>query len=215
MTTSPRKLTINQQIRRARILDAARQLVAENDYDGMIMRDVALLADVSPTTLYNLYNTKDELLLEALRESIAEGWAQAAREVPELGFERLLAQMRASAQQTLEAPAYAKAICRALFRAGPDDQIVATLVIGIRHAVIAALEEMVRRRELRPKIDVGTLATRLVGVFWANFFLWTTGVLDVEDLEDELRTAYLTTLLPVTCGSAHRRIQQLLGNKPG
>ena len=65
--SSQRKLTPNQQARRSRILTAAQALLGEHGYDGMIMRDVAARAGVSPTTLYNLYNTKDELLLEALR----------------------------------------------------------------------------------------------------------------------------------------------------
>ena len=87
-----RSLTPNQQARRARILEAARALVAEHGYDGMIMRDVATAAHVSPTTLYNLYNTKDELLLEALRDAVAEGWQRAAQVVPDLGLQRLLEQ---------------------------------------------------------------------------------------------------------------------------
>ena len=50
-TASARTLTPNQQERRRRILGAARGLVAKNGYDGMIMRDVAMRAKVSPTTL--------------------------------------------------------------------------------------------------------------------------------------------------------------------
>ena len=66
--SDPKSLTPRQEERRHRILAAARQMVADHCHEGMVMSHVADRAEVSPTTLYNLYNTKDELLLEALRE---------------------------------------------------------------------------------------------------------------------------------------------------
>ena len=54
-------LTPRQEVRREKILSAARKLVASQGYDGMVMSDLAEVAEVSPTTLYNLFNTKDEL----------------------------------------------------------------------------------------------------------------------------------------------------------
>ena len=59
-----KELTPRQESRRHRILLVAREMVADHGYEGMVMSEVAERADVSPTTLYNLYNTKDELLLE-------------------------------------------------------------------------------------------------------------------------------------------------------
>ena len=70
--TNLRKLTPRQEDRRQRILASARDLVADQGYDGMVMSQVAERAGVSPTTLYNLYNTKDQLVLEALRELLAD-----------------------------------------------------------------------------------------------------------------------------------------------
>ena len=61
-----KELTPRQESRRHRILKVTREMVADHGYEGMVMSEVAERADVSPTTLYNLYNTKDELLLEAL-----------------------------------------------------------------------------------------------------------------------------------------------------
>ena len=86
----------------------------------MIMRDVAHLAAVSPTTLYNLYNTKDELVLEALQASIADSWIRA-EQTAELGFDRLMAQLALSIKQTKEHSAYALAMTQALLRAQGND----------------------------------------------------------------------------------------------
>ena len=100
-----RPLTANQQRRRARILDATRCLVIKHGYDGMIMRDVAATAEVSATTLYNLYNTKDELLLEALRERVTNTTARAVRKSGGPGCAYLLAHVSSVCQETRKSPA--------------------------------------------------------------------------------------------------------------
>ena len=204
---SSKTLTPNQQARRVRILIAARDLVAEYGYDGMIMRDVATTANVSPTTLYNLYNTKDELLLEALRESVAEGWNRAAEEVAEIGFERLVVQLHHSVEQAREEPAYAKAITQALLRANKGDQLVDVLLNRIQRGVTASLVSMQGRKQLKEGVDTDKLALALVGVYWSNFMLWSKGLVAIDDLEDELKRAYLSYLLPVVQGRIKKEIQ--------
>ncbi len=195
---SARALTPNQRQRRDRILNAARELVAKHGYDGMIMRDVATLAKVSPTTLYNLYNTKDELLLEALRESVAEGWNRTMEEFQDLGFGRLLGQLHNSVDQTREEPAYAKAITQALLRAGEGDQIVGVLLDGSIRAAALSLEAMRENSQLQAEVDVQELAEAMVAAFWANYMMWSKGMYDPDRLENELKRAYLSLLLPVT-----------------
>ena len=162
------------------------KLVSKHGYDGTIMRDVAILAKVSPTTLYNLYNTKDELLLEALRERIADLWSQTASEATEFGLDRLIAQLHYSAQQTLEEPAYAKAIVLAILRASEGDQLVEVLIHRTRRAALASLGVMQHRKQLLPDIHMQDLATALVGAFWGNYMLWSKGVIELESLEREL-----------------------------
>ena len=206
LVKSPSSLTANQRARRSRILKAARELVAQKGYEGTIMRDVANAANVSPTTLYNLYNTKDELLLEALRQSVTDGWQRTEQEVPSLGFDRLLEQMHQSALETHQAPAYAKAITQALFRANANDQIVTVLVNDGARAVRGSLREMQDHDQLIANTDLYQLSTAMVGGFWATYFLWATQVIDLQQLEGELKRGYLCQLLPVVQGPIKQRI---------
>ena len=171
------------------------------------MRDVAILANVSPTTLYNLYNTKDELLLEALRESVAEGWNRASEEVAEIGFDRLVVQLHHSVEQAREEPAYAKAITQALLRAKQGDQLVDVLLQRIQRGVTASLTAMQARKQLISNVDAEELARALVGVYWANFMLWSKGLVGIDDLERELKRAYLSFLMPVTQGKIKKDIR--------
>ena len=207
-SSSKKRLTPNQQARRTRILDAARQLVASDGYDGMIMRDVAELASVSPTTLYNLYNTKDELLLAALRDSVAESWSRSSAEVPELGFQRLMVQLHNSVEQTRESPAYARAITQALLRAGGDDQITRVLLYRNRDALELSLTAMQADGSLDPATDTTELATTLVGCFWANYMLWSKCVFDEDALEAALKRDFQRQLLPVTRGALRQTLER-------
>jgi AcrR family transcriptional regulator len=55
--------------RRARILAAARRLIAERGFDGLTMRDLAQASRVSVPTLYNLFGGKLALLVGELEET--------------------------------------------------------------------------------------------------------------------------------------------------
>jgi AcrR family transcriptional regulator len=205
-----RKLTPNQQQRRARILSTARQLVAEHGYDGTIMRDVASLAGVSPTTLYNLYNTKDELLLEALRESVAESWVQA-EETTELGLDRLLTQLSHSVADTRQGTAYAKAITQALLRANHNDPMVDVLIRRNARATRSSLAAMRAAKQIALHVDLDKLSLSMVSGFWSNYMLWSKDILDLDELETHLLRTFLSLLLPATHGRMTSQVKQLLG----
>jgi len=55
--------------RRKRILAAARRLVITEGYDGLTMRDLARASRVSVPTLYNLFGSKDAILVAELEAS--------------------------------------------------------------------------------------------------------------------------------------------------
>jgi len=97
--------------RRGRILAAARKLVAERGYDGLTMRDLARAARVSVPTLYNLFGSKDAILVAEL-----EGWARRIAARLPLGgdsfFARGMAGFEAGMQALEEAPEMTRAIMR-------------------------------------------------------------------------------------------------------
>lgn len=210
-----RPLTANQQRRRARILDATRCLVIKHGYDGMIMRDVAATAEVSATTLYNLYNTKDELLLEALRERVTNTTARAVRKSGGPGCAYLLAHVSSVCQETRKSPAYVGAIAQALFRASPGDPLSDVLLIGLRRTTLMSLMVMKDQQELVPGIAIDRLATALTGSFWSVFLLWDKGLVKLTDLESVQLNGYLSLLIPAVQGSTlcvlERRYRKING----
>jgi AcrR family transcriptional regulator len=202
------QLTANQLRRRARILDATRELVTRHGYDGMIMRDVANIAEVSATTLYNLYNSKDELLLEALRERVTVSAAAAADATDGPGCAYLLAHVSNVCTETRREPAYVAAITQALLRASPGDPLVEVLLNELREDTMRSLTAMRDADELKPDTGLGELATALAGSFWSVFLLWDKGLLQLTDLERAQLRGYLALLIPATSGSTRLALEQ-------
>ncbi len=203
-----RELTPNQQKRRQDILSAARAMVAEHGYDGTIMRDVAVRAKVSPTTLYNLYNTKDELLLAALRQEVIESNQRAASETDRPGHEYLLRSLYHVARQTRKQPAYVEAISRALLRANAGDPLVNVLLIRLRDDARNSLAAMAERSELAPGTNIDAIAVTLAGAFWSSFLLWGKGLIKLQELEATLQRNYLSILIPVSRGQTKTDLEK-------
>lgn len=207
--TNLRKLTPRQEDRRQRILTAARELVADQGYDGMVMSQVAERAGVSPTTLYNLYNTKDQLVLEALRELLAENVIRVSAESDGPGWKFLLKMVQNGSWMANSAPAYAEAITHAMLRAGPGDALIETLLGSTQRDMHVSLDHMQADGELDGRVNTEQLATSLLGLYWSSFLLWNKGMVHLNELEHTLQLNFLGMLLPVTVGKAREEMNAL------
>ena len=96
--------------RRKRIMAAARKLVVTEGYDGLTMRDLARAARVSVPTLYNLFGSKDAILVAELETTAPK---IAARMLAgDSFFTRGMAAFEAGMDQIAEAPEFHRAIMR-------------------------------------------------------------------------------------------------------
>jgi AcrR family transcriptional regulator len=68
-TSPPSRREANVATRRQRILDSARTLLTEDGQDGLSMRKLALEADLSVTTLYNLVGSREDILRALIEHS--------------------------------------------------------------------------------------------------------------------------------------------------
>lgn len=204
-------LTPKQEDRRRRILSAARKMVADHGYDGMVMSEVAETAGVSPTTLYNLYNTKDELLLEALRDLLVDNYQQLDQQVPsERGWQYLHRVVQNGAELRRSEPAYGEAIVNALLRSVPGDALTELLLETVRQDFHFSLESMAQRGELAPNVNIEHLAIILLGNYWSSFLLMSKGVEKLPRLRLSLEINMLSVLLASTHGDTRNDIEARL-----
>jgi AcrR family transcriptional regulator len=99
--------------RRARIGKVARRLVAERGYEGLTMRELAHEARVAVPTLYNLFGSKDAILVAELEASAREVASQVKMGGDSF-FARAMAAFEAGMRLVEEAPDFYRA-CMQMF----------------------------------------------------------------------------------------------------
>ena len=205
-----RALTPRQEIRREKILSAARKLVASQGYEGMVMSDLAVIAGVSPTTLYNLFNTKDELLLEALRGLIVKNYERVGKVPEDTGWKYLLKVAENGAWLRSSEPEFGVAITDALLRAKPGDPLTKLLFEGVREDFLRSLTKMKSKGVLLDEVDPAHLATILVGNYWSTFILLNKGIERNKQLFLSTKINMLSLLVSSSRGEAKQQMEDYL-----
>ncbi len=204
-------LTPLQRARRERILTTTRDQLSNLGYDGINMRDLAAAAEVSPTTLYNLYENKDVLVLSALEEQLTRMGKEAGVQ-PSAGLDYLLTISRAITRQIVETPRWADAIARLLFQAQPEDPITRTLLTDALKDRQAALTVMQQAGEIDADADPACISRSLMGAAWSTIMLWTKDVITLEALPAEYLRNQLHVLLAAATPKSRRRLARELAH---
>jgi len=150
-----------QLLRRANILKSARKVVSHMGYDGLTMRGLAEASEVSPKTLYNLYKSKDELLLAAL-DDLLNGLVQTVHQTSDSkGFDYLLLRQERFSEEINNNPSYAQAMARALFQAKPEDILVKNLLVTPIRDILSQLKYEQRQGNLIQGLNLEDIARSL------------------------------------------------------
>jgi AcrR family transcriptional regulator len=173
------------------------------------MRELAVIADVSTSTLYNLYQSKDTLILAALEDQLADINAVVA-ETHTSGLGRFLARVDAVADQIVETPKYAEAMGKMLFGADAHDPIVQLLIGTSLSLNREELAEMAGCGELRQETDRNFLARSLSSTGWSTVLMWMKGYVTLHDFKQEYVRNAVTMMLPYVTQAAEVRLRQLL-----
>ena len=176
-------LTIDQRQRRERILSCVREQLSRTGYEGINMRELAVAAEVSTATLYNLYLGKDALILAALEDLLLELNGRA--DESGRGLDRMIARLGVIADQVVATPRYAEAMAKMLFAAEASDQIVRLLIGASIQAHREELAEMLQLGELSTAADIGFLARTLTVSGWGVIMAWMKGFIALHDFRQE------------------------------
>ena len=197
MNTIKRKYESPRQIaRQASILRTTREMLSEVGYHATTIRGLAQKAGVAPGTLYNLYNSKDELVLAAVEDLLSEIYVEADQSSAP-GIDRILALAGGLADATVANPEYAEAMGRALFGVDPDDPLTETLYARGIPEFERNLVDAQASGEVREDIDVHTIAVQLQAQGWGIVMAWLMGIIPLEDLRTEFMRCQLVILVQV------------------
>lgn len=147
--TVTRTLSKDQQARRERLIDSARELALEGGYAAVTMHDVADRAGVARATVYRYFATKDHLLTE-----VAAAWAHRviddidALAVGDTPLERLTALLERIVYVAAAEPTLTSAIIQAVTS---DDSSVddprTVLFLFLRDRLSTAIGDPVPERD--------------------------------------------------------------------
>jgi AcrR family transcriptional regulator len=203
------RLTPQQSQRRLDILDTVRDQLSRTGYEGLSMREVAAGAGVSPTTLYNIFENKDGLILAALQDQLTRIGTEVAA-ANTTGLESYRTRAEIVADQIVATPEYARAMAHMLFNADAIDPIALILLRDQLAAQEALLVEMRAGREIRSDIDPETWARVIVGNSWSIILLWLKGHCQLATFADEYVRAQLLTLVPIMTPDLARKFRGLV-----
>jgi AcrR family transcriptional regulator len=175
----------NKAERRERIQSAARKLVAERGYEGLTMRDLAQAARVSVPTLYNLFGSKDAILIAEL-QTIA---GAIARAMPPPGtdgslFARGMAGFDAGMTLIEQEPAFFRATIQ-MFLTSKDTEPMRmrteeAFIAIMRGNLVAAK----RAGQLEDWADPELVARHMHAQHTSAFLAWGLGAIDFATFRD-------------------------------
>jgi AcrR family transcriptional regulator len=212
MTMSKIKGVTSKQIaRREAILEAVRTQLVNSGFDELSMRKIAVIADVSPSTLYAIYGSKESLILSATMGAPSiEVFAEEERYKP--GLDRLLHRLDSIASYYMENPDTGEALAKSLFQNFGDSQSTAIFMVDTVNSRRALLEEMIEGKELAKDIDLDFYARTLVSVTWGTVLFWVKGIQPLDELRSELIKSSLAVILPFVTRKSKARVQDILNS---
>jgi AcrR family transcriptional regulator len=199
-----------QEERQRRILEVTRREIAALGYAAITMQGLAAASEVSTKTLYNLYGSKDELLLTAVEDLLHQ-----IRQHPDLakapeGLTSLLAFFEVTDRQIVATPHYAEVMARTLFQAEKGHRLTRILLGDTRNFATEALAISIEQGEVHPDIDPVAIGKILMANEWGAILLWSKGLLPLQQFGRRALESRLMTLLPVCRGKMKQTLTMQL-----
>jgi len=192
--------------RRARILAAARTLIADRGFEGLTMRELARASRVSVPTVYNLFGGKHAVLLAEPEETFA-AVAGSLETVGGRGVvERAFAICETGNRELLAVPAYSRELVHVFLVAEetrPMRRAINERYVELMAGVLADGQEA---GELVRWIDPTILARRMFAHYVHAMIEWAGGELGDDEFRAATELGMSLLLLGVATGRARRAL---------
>lgn len=196
--------------RRARILAAARKIIAAQGYDGLTMRSLAEKSRVSVPTLYNLIGGKQAILAAGLEETFEVASSALETVVSGSCVERILVSCDASTEQLLNAPAYSRELVQAFLASSETDPLRRRFADRFVRLITAQLEDGRRTGEIADWIDPVLVAEREYAHYIQVMIQWACGDYDDASFHRYARLGLCLLLLAVVTDKARPELQRMI-----
>ena len=195
--------------RRARILEAAREMLVEED-GKFTMRDLAKRSGVALATLYNIFDSQDELVAQAVVQIFVDRIEAMIPEETGSIFELIDRQQELSHAEILRVPAYAKKMLSIYFNEGTDSQIRHVLHGQAVAGNLRFLKPLAREKMLEPWVNVDLLASDMATASYAVISRWAAGEISDDALLARQSHMRFALLAGAVTGKFERQVKKRL-----
>ncbi len=197
----------NKKLRRKRIMDTARQLIANNGYEAFTISELALEANVSAPTIHNLLGKKQDILVLLVSEMVelvdavmSKPSARDPIEGAEIFIDNLLGLFKKD-----------EVFYRAAFVTGERTQLFEhELPGGIYNQSLKIAEQICAAAKtngfLKGDINTALLAEQLFGCQRLARQDWVNGYIDLEHYRTQVLVGMLTTYAADATPDFHTRL---------
>jgi AcrR family transcriptional regulator len=194
--------------RRDEIVAAARRLMRDSSEHGFSMRSLAENARVSIATPYNLFGSKQAVLLAVLDANLAE-YEHALGELSADGVEVLFQAIALMQELIAREPEFYRSMLVAVFRdGGPEFR---HMVSGPRYLLWKKLlKQAIAAGLLRDDADPDAFAIVTSQLLFSNILEWANGMLGLDELEARTRYGLALALSAMATPSSRAQIEREL-----
>jgi len=190
--------------RRLRIVAAATSLLREKGVDGVSMLQIAERADVSPATVYNLFQTKAGVLQQVFDRDLRDYERLVEAAPARDALDRIFEAVDIAAGLYQADPGFYRAMAQ-VHRGPGSHPAIGEPRIGFWRRMAAAARAEGR---LAPEADPHILGVTLSQILRGAFFEWAGGGLSAERLAAEASYGFALVLLAHATGDAAAGLTQ-------
>lgn len=180
------------QARRRRILTETRRLLIERGLEDFQMGEVCERADVAKRTLYNAFQSKDQLIAAAIEDYLERFLETLHYRNPTGSLDRILERLILIHRRNREIRNYAQAVMAIYFAAAPSSGIWRAIHSLAMDANLEWIRQVATQGELAASAEPEVLADDLAHYEYSIINSWCQGWIDDEAFVPRLVSGYLT-----------------------
>ena len=201
-----------QAERRKRILRETLKLLASESPSDISMAQIAELSDVSTKTLYNLFKSRNGLLLAAAAQTRADTQNSANVMSAPAGISRILELTRQTMDTFEQSPEFMESAMSVVVGISAEDEAEHHRVGITQQWFYEALLVAESEDQLLPGTDCMQLSQLLAASQWGVTLMWQKGLISLETLKRQAIIKHCVDLMPFCCRETANWLDELLSS---
>lgn len=193
--------------RRGRIVDATCALLRELGPEELSVKMIAARAGVSVSTVYNLFESKEDVLASVFDLDLAQFERRVAAARSEDALARIFDSIDIAADLYRADPGFYRAIMWRLPGGAGDPQLNVALRAPRNRFWRGMVEQAIAGGQLKPGTDPAVLAALLIQIFGGALSSWISNEITTDQLQAEARFGFAVALSAFATPAAAGRLR--------